>query len=263
MKPLPSNLIYILPKIENAPRVVFFLDYDGTLTPIVDKPARAVLSPKTKFILKKLSEDKRIIVSIVSGRSLSQIRKFIGLKNIYYAGNHGLEIALGERSYIIPEAKKSLALIRSLKKALLRELKSIRSAEVEDKGIILAIHYRRVRKSLIPQIKKIFLEVTRPHLKSKKIRIAKGKKVLEIRPSVEWDKGKYCLYLLNRLKRKNKRILPVYIGDDVTDEDAFRVLRKKGVTIFVKGEKKTSSAEYYLDSSDEVNDFLTKVLSKK
>lgn len=259
MKPLRPNLKYILPKIEKAPHILLFLDYDGTLAPIVDRPSKAVLSLRTRLILRKLSKSKRIILSIVSGRPLRQIKKLIGLRNIYYAGNHGLEIGLGKRGYIIPEAKKSLLLIRRLKKALSRELKPIGSLEIEDKGIVLAVHYRRVRKNLIPQLEQIFFKTTRPYHKSREIKVARGKKVLEIRPPVEWDKGRYCLYLLNRLKRKKKSLLAVYIGDDVTDEAAFKILRKKGITIFVKGEKKTSSAEYYLNSSREAADFLEKI----
>ena len=259
MKLLHPNLKYILPKIEKAPRLILFLDYDGTLTPIVNKPAQAILSNKTKLILKKLSRNKRITLSIVSGRSLFQIKKLVGLSHIYYAGCHGLEIALSERSHVVPEAQRASLPLRILKRALSGELKTIRFAEVEDKGMGLAVHYRRVKKSQVRKVEEIFSKVTAAYLKSKRIKVAKGKKVLEIRPPVEWNKGRYCLYLLNKLKRPGERLLPVYIGDDLTDEDAFRALRKKGVTIFVKGERKSSQAEYYLNSTAEVRDFLEKL----
>jgi len=80
--------------------------------------------------------------------------------------------------------------------------------------------------------------------------------VLEVRPALNWDKGRYCLYLMNKLKGKREKIAPVYIGDDVTDETAFKVLKEKGITVFVKGERKTSLAEYYLSSTNEVVKFL-------
>ena len=88
---------------------------------------------------------------------------------------------------------------------------------------------------------------------------AEGKMVLEVRPAANWDKGRYCLYLMNKLKYKGEKIIPVYIGDDITDETAFKLLKKKGITIFVRGERKTSLAEYYLNSTNEVISFLKKL----
>ena len=261
MKSLSYNLKYILPKLKKASQIVLFLDYDGTLSPIVNEPKKAVLSSKTKGLLKRLLTDKRIILAIVTGRSLPQIKKLVGIDDIYYAGCHGLEIESKQRQYRIAECDRMLPFIRYIKKLLHKGLKGIDCVQIEDKDLILAIHYRRVRPGLVPAVKKVFFDVVEPYVKAKLIKIASGKKVLEARPFVEWDKGRYCGYLLDRLKRKGETLLPVYIGDDVTDESAFKRLRGKGITIFVRGEKRSSAASYYLNSTDEVSDFLNMLIT--
>lgn len=112
-------------------------------------------------------------------------------------------------------------------------------------------------KKQIPFLEDVFHEITTFYLARNKIRIKRGKMVLEIRPPVEWDKGKVVLWLLGRQKfvLQDKSFIPIYIGDDTTDEDAFDVLKDKGLTIFV-GEPKVSSAQYYLKNTDEVKEFL-------
>jgi len=254
------NLNTILTKIESAKHLLLFLDYDGTLTPIVNRPDKALLSQDNRQLLKSLTKNEKIIISIVTGRDLKKIKRLIRIKDIYYAGCHGLEISSKTKDYVLPQVRKTLSILSKIKHALKKELKDIKSAQIEDKGLILALHYRRVHKSQILKVRKIFYDYLKPYIDSKKVKVGKGKKVLEVRPPLDRDKGMYCLHLLDSLKKRYKNILPLYIGDDDTDETAFRALKKKGITIFVKGEKKTSSAEYYLGSTEEVSGFLKKLL---
>jgi len=239
--------------------VLLFLDYDGTLSPIVKKPDQATLPLKTRQALSKLVNNKRIVVSIVSGRALAQVKKLVGLKGIYYAGCHGLEIEKIDSAYYFPGLVKFKIRIDAIKRRLQIELSDITGWEIEEKGIIFALHYRRVKDKNIEKLKRRFYDITMPYRAGGEIVAAKGKMVFEIRPALNWDKGRYCLYLMKKLKRKGEKITPVYIGDDMTDETAFKVLRGKGVTVFVKGERKTSLAEYYLDSTSEVKDFLSQL----
>jgi len=256
LKSLFSNLKYIFPKISKAGRIFLFLDYDGTLCPIVKKPNRAILPLKTRRNLSKLADNKRIVVSVISGRMLGQVKNLVGLKGIYYAGCHGLEIERADKTYLFPRSSKLKIPVNAIKRRLKIELRAITGWEIEEKNIIFALHYRRVKNSNVQKLKKIFYNITKPYIAKGEIITAKGKMVLEVRPAVNWDKGRYCLYLMNKLKYKGEKIIPLYIGDDTTDETAFKVLKKKGVTIFVKGERKTSLAEYYLDSTNEVTNFL-------
>jgi trehalose-phosphatase len=256
LKKLSRYLEYILPKIRKASKVALFLDYDGTITPIVKRPDEALLSPESRKVLQKLKNSKNIIISVVTGRSLKDIKKLVGVKDIYYAGSHGMEIALAKRDYILPGARAVKPLLKTISAEFKDKLKGVKNFKIENKGIVLAFHYRQVDKRHIRRFHSVFKQVTTAYIRSGMIKSARGKKVLEVRPAIDWDKGKYCRYLLNKLSSPAKRILPVYIGDDVTDEAAFKALRGSGITIFVKGEKKSSCAEYYLDSPAAVLHFL-------
>lgn len=240
------------------------LDYDGTLTPIADTPDKAALSDQAKSALMKLINNSGCRLSIISGRSLQDIKMRVGLENVIYAGNHGLEIE-GPSTKLegtIPERLR--AVIRHIYKELQDRLIGIRGVIVEDKTITLSIHYRMAKSDDALTVKKIVNEITKPYLGKNKMKVTAGKKVLEIKPDIEWDKGKVVLWLLARqqFKLDDKKILPIYIGDDVTDEDAFKVLRSKGLTIFV-GESGISQAEYYLKDTKEVIEFISRLTELK
>lgn len=246
--------------------ISLFLDYDGTLTPIAETPEKTVISREAKDLLNKLSKSKKshCSVAIISGRSLSDIKTIVGIKDITYAGNHGLEIEGPKIKFESQVSPRLKSVIRNIAVDIKKRLSGIKGALIEDKGLTLSIHYRLVDKEDMPAFEKIISEVTNPYAVRDKIKINSGKKVYEIKPPVQWDKGKVVLWLMARqqfVSGENK-ILPVYIGDDVTDEDAFRVLKKKGLTIFV-GEPGNSAADYYLKDAQEVARFLHLTLELK
>ena len=244
--------------------VLLFLDYDGTLTPIVETPDKAVISKERKDLLDKLSTSSHYRVAIISGRSLNDIKGLVGLKDIIYAGNHGLEIEGPKIKFESHVSLRLKSVIRNIAEELSKRLSSIKGVLIEDKGLTLSIHYRLVDKKNIPQVKTIFHETVILYLVRNKIKIKTGKMVLEVRPSSEWDKGKVVLWLLARQQFAlgEKRVFPVYIGDDVTDEDAFKVLKRKGLTVFV-GEPGSSKADYYVKDPEEVTQFLRLILDLK
>jgi trehalose-phosphatase len=210
--------------------------------------------------LKRLADDPRFKLAFISGRAIEDIKNRVGLKNVVYSGNHGLEIEGPKIDFKPMVTPRYGVIIERIKNDIERKIASIRGAFIEDKGLSLSLHYRLVDKSQIPLLKTIFDEAVILYLARNKIRIKPGKMVLEVRPPVEWDKGKVVLWLLNRqmFTLKKGDILPIYIGDDVTDEDAFKALKKKGLTIFV-GEDNDFSAEYYLKDQDEVAEFLGRI----
>ena len=241
----------ILARLKRAKCIFFFLDYDGTLTPIVSSPEQAILSEETKALLLDLKKNPKFLLAIVSGRSLRDIRKLVSLKRIYYVGNHGLEIFTpkkGTKQLIPEEVFRELARIRN---RLNSEMKDIEGILIEDKGSILTIHYRNVDPKCVPPI----LMALKQEIKGSKIPLGLGygKMVFEIRPQSTANKGTAVLELLNQIDRDE--ILPLYIGDDQTDEDAFKALKKIGITIFV-GLPSHSSAQYYVEDSSEVHQFL-------
>jgi len=237
--------------------VLLFIDYDGTLTPIAETPKKAVITKEVKGLLQKLSKSPHYRVAIISGRALSDIKGLVGLKDIIYAGNHGLEIEGPKIKFESQVSPRLKSIIRHIYEDAVSKLSKIKGVLIEDKGLTISVHYRLVDKKDVQRFLSIFNEITDPYIVRGKIKINSGKKVYEIKPPVMWDKGKIVLWLLGRqqfLLGENK-IFPIYIGDDVTDEDAFKVLKKKGLTIFV-GEQASSKAQYYLKTTDEVAEFL-------
>ncbi|MDD3087455.1 MAG: trehalose-phosphatase [Candidatus Omnitrophica bacterium] len=239
-----------------------FLDYDGTLSPIVSTPDKAVIPLAARNLLKEISQNSNCKIAIISGRSLADIRNRVGIKEIVYSGNHGLELKGPKIKYnqtVSADYKKVLSKIRA---ELELKLKDIDGAIIEDKGLALAVHFRLAGKKNSDLIKAVFREVVLIPSVAKKIKIRCGKKVLEAGLPIEWDKGKIVLWLLSRQKfiMKDKNVTAIYIGDDTTDEDAFRALKKEGITVFVGGNK-PSSAQYYLNNSKEVYDFLGRILN--
>ena len=237
--------------------VFLFLDYDGTLSPLAATPGEALLSEENKMLLKRLAQAPRCRVAVVSGRTLPDLRQRVGLKNVIYAGNHGFDIegpGLRFKSVCPPQEK---SILKKMKDLLAAYLSSIDGVLVEDKGTVISVHYRLVGVKDRPLVKKVFHHVCRSYDKEKKIEIFFGKKVMEVRPRTAWDKGVATLWLLRRQKFDGRgRVLPVYVGDDTTDEDAFGVLCDKGPTILVSPRPWASLARYYLRDTREVTEFL-------
>lgn len=262
MEYLFNALENIAQKINNN-NLFIFLDFDGTLAPIVSVPEKAVLPEATKKLLERMSRNPKIKIAFISGRRLDDIKSKIGIKNAIYSGNHGLQLEGPKIKFEPLISSRYQMIIERVKNDLEQKITHIQGAFVEDKGVILSLHYRLVDKKEIPALKTIFHETTIFYLVSNKIKTKQGKMVLEVCPPVEWDKGKIVLWILarNLFASKGEGILPIYIGDDVTDEDAFRAIKNKGLTVFV-GEAKKSHAQYYLKDHNKVQKFLERILER-
>jgi len=240
--------------------IFLFLDYDGTLTPIVETPNKALMPQEIRELLKKFLKSSDYALAIISGRSLNDIKNIVGLKKIIYVGNHGLEIDGPKIKFESRVSSRLKSIIRRLYEDMKNKLTEIKGVLIEDKGLSISIHHRLVDRKDLPLLQSIFTEIINPYVKRDRIKIDSGKEVYEIKPSVKWDKGKVVLWLLARQQFvvREKPLLPIYIGDDATDEDAFKVLENKGLTIFV-GKPKPSYARYYLKNTKEVAEFLHKI----
>jgi trehalose-phosphatase len=242
--------------------ILLLLDYDGTLTPIAETPGKAIIRKDTKELLQKLSKSNLCKIGIISGRKLEEIKNIVGIDGIIYAGNHGFQI---EGPKIKHEMAVSLGykkILERIKIQLQEKLSGIKGVFVEDKKLSLALHFRLADPQQISLIKTAFHESVILYLVRNKIKIRPGKKILEVIPPVHWDKGRIVLWLLARQDALSKdgKIVPIYIGDDTTDEDAFKVLKNRGLTIFV-GRTGSSQAKYYVKDVKEVQAFLKRVLS--
>jgi trehalose 6-phosphate phosphatase len=235
-----------------------FLDYDGTLTPIVDRPEDAVISQGMRNAVRRLAQ--RCPVCVVSGRDRRIVQELMGLNDLTVAGSHGFDIWSPEGTIEHAEGAEFEALLAEVKTRLHEELGLIGGALVEPKRFSVAAHYRLVSDKERPKVKEVVDTILSEH--PDELRVTPGKMVYEIQPKLDWDKGKAVLYLLGTLDLDREDVVPFYVGDDVTDEDAFEALADRGISIFVGSVDdpevtgRTTAADYILLSTEEVRQFL-------
>lgn len=229
--------------------LALFLDYDGTLTPIVERPEDALLADETRAVLRRLAQ--RHAVAIVSGRDLEDVRQRVGIEGLHYAGSHGFDIAGPRGSHAHEAARAAAPQLAAAAADVERATARLPGVQLERKRFTLAVHYRRAHEADVPAVREA---VARAQARHPALRVTSGKKVFELRPDVHWDKGRAVLWLIETLGLQDA--LPVYIGDDVTDEDAFRALAGRGVGIAVHDAPQTTAAQYTLRDPDEVRALL-------
>ena len=243
-------------------RVAVFLDYDGTLTPIVGRPELAVLSEEMRETLAALSQ--RCPVMVISGRDRGDVERLVGLKGLVYAGCHGFDIAGPEGPGLSHlEASGYAPIVAQAARDLERELAPIPGIIVENKTYAVAVHFRLAGTEDIGRVEHIVDGVV---ARNPQLRKTGGKKVFELRPNMDWDKGKAVLWLLDALDLDTAEVVPLYIGDDVTDQDAFDALHGKGLSILVAQDPQATRADYRLADPAEVGRFLeelTAVLAER
>jgi trehalose-phosphatase len=254
---LPSALNLVDEIIADAigKRLAVFLDYDGTLAPIVSHPEDAWLADSMRQTLRSLAA--RVPVAILSGRDLDDVRGRVLVDGIVYAGSHGFDIAgPGLRRELGAEFLPELDLAE---KDLREALDEIPGAQLERKHFSVASHYRNVNEN---DAFRVALAADAVAAKHRKLRRLDGKKVYELLPDIDWNKGKAVLWLLETLDLEGRNALPIYIGDDRTDEDAFRALDKRGVAILVSEHAQVTAANYWLNNPEEVERFLQRITDR-
>jgi alpha,alpha-trehalase len=247
---IPSALEHVHKIAARSGRVAVFLDYDGTLTPIVRHPENALLSDSVRQALRELSA--RAPIAILSGRDLDDVRRRVDVDGIVYAGSHGFDIA-GPRGLRRQVATEFLPQLDMAGNELRDVLDGISGAQVERKHFSVAAHYRNVGENDAPRVQRVVDAVAARH---RELRRIDGKKVYELLPAIDWDKGKAVMWLLETLRLEGGSVRPIYIGDDKTDEDAFRALKQEGAGILVSEESQPTTASYSLKDPAEVERFL-------
>jgi alpha,alpha-trehalase len=255
----PASLPAALDRLEEIFRQVqgkepaVFLDYDGTLTPIVSRPEDAVLAPEMRRVVQELA--RHCTVAVISGRDLKDVQNLVGLESLVYAGSHGFDIAGPQRRQIEHQAGQDfLPPLDRAEKALRDRLEGkIPGVQVERKKFSIAVHYRRVAEGKVREVEDAVDQVQK---ETGRLRQTSGKKIFELQPDIDWHKGKALLWLLEKLGLNRPEVLPFYLGDDVTDEDAFKVLNDRGIGIAVQETPAATAARYRLRNPDEVKQFL-------
>jgi alpha,alpha-trehalase len=204
--------------------LAFFLDYDGTLAPIAARPEEARMPESVRELVWQLA--CLCTVAIVSGRDRADVEKRVGLPGLIYAGSHGFDIS-GPDGLAMqhPEADAYLPDLNNADKVLNHLLKDVEGARLERKRYALAVHYRNVPEAHIAYVKDAVYRINRS---TDRLTLTTGKQVLELRPALDWHKGKAVGWIMEALGLELAKVVPIYLGDDVTDEDAFRFVRDTG-----------------------------------
>ena len=233
-------------------RPALFLDYDGTLTPIVERPDDARLSTSMRAALQDAAQVMPL--AVISGRDLDDVSALVGLEPIVYAGSHGFDIRGPELRLELPEGIDALDDLDRASTDLEERLGKVDGVRLERKRFALAVHVRQVSDADLPQVQEAVDQARR---RVDGLRKTGGKRVFELRPDVDWDKGRAVRWLLSELRLDGPDVLPLYLGDDETDEDAFRALRQiGGIGILVAEEVRPSAADYRLRTPQEVEALL-------
>jgi trehalose-phosphatase len=239
--------------------VLLLSDFDGTLTPIVDRPEQAILDQATGSLLAGLAQSARYTVGVVSGRALADLQSRVGIPGLQYAGNHGLEMAGPGTDFTHRKAIAQIADLQAVHLALREKLAAFPEILIENKGLTLSVHYRLAADEQVEAAREAFDAVLRAPCLLGRLTVTTGKKVWEVRPVVAWDKGAAVAMLLKRARRRRPgaSIGVIYLGDDRTDEAAFRTVDEAGgIAIYVGPPPPETVARYRLPDSRAVQEFL-------
>lgn len=277
LEPALESLSVIFGRLD-AREVALFLDYDGTLTPIAAQPDLAELPETMRRTLRALA--KVCHVAVISGRGLADVRQRVGLDTLAYAGSHGFEIvgppaaenspdggtapevqSRGFENISLEKGQEFRVSIERVEAELKLRMGRIEGLVIERKPLGIGVHYRHVADHDLPTLSKHMNSVLDEF---RGFSVTAGKKIYDIRPDINWDKGEAVLWMLDQLKRRaakfSKRVAGIYIGDDTTDEDAFRAIRPEHITIAVQATPHQSAAEFSLKDPDAVQAFLDAIL---
>jgi len=257
LKAFPK-LSFMLDRKETA----LFLDFDGTLSHITMYPDQAAVLPRARELLLRLVQLNNMHIAIVSGRALTDVRTRVGLAGITYVGNHGQEIEGPAVSFVVELSPDFIKAMREIVDSVSKLVKRFRGLIIEQKGSGVSIHFRMVAPDKLSSLRDSVRSILLPYLCANRIKARPGKMVLDIRPPDSSDKGKAVKWLLEQWAGDgfDKEVAAVYIGDDETDEDAFRVLPAPAITVRV-GCCSNTTAAYYVNDVGEVLSVLEELLA--
>jgi trehalose-phosphatase len=254
----------------------FFFDFDGTLSEIVPTPEQARLKPITRCVVKELS--RKFPVGIISGRELNDLKRLVGLKGIFYSGNHGVEIDGPGLKFVEPHSARSSSYIEKLSRKI-RTATQFYGSRINFKKYSVSVHYRTIDPNKVqPLLRSLNCVIAEPLSKGKIVKFH-GKKVVELKPPVNWNKGSAIELITRKLhgiKMRNgtrnfvsvkiagqKLVLPVFFGDDTTDEFGFETVNSfDGISVLVGKPHQETAAKYWVRSPDKLVELLVKFLLK-
>ncbi len=248
--------------------LVLLLDFDGTLAPLAENPSQARIPEQGKKVLEELAGRPGVDLAVVSGRALEDLRRRVGIAGIVYAANHGLEIAGPGWAWEMAEARQTRDLLAACCRRLRLRLRDVPGVVIEEKGLTASVHYRQTPAPLVEGVSVAALEeAARPSPGTLVVR--QGKQALEIRPDVLQDKGTAVRWILRKIcgeaweTHAGVTYSVVYMGDGHSDEDAFRALAGRAITVKVGPEARPTAAGYSVRDAGEVCEFLQMIAASR
>lgn len=227
------------------------LDFDGTLAPIVEDPDDPVITPANRLAIRRLRDHAHADVAVISGRALPDLETRVDVDDISYAGNHGLEFRRGGEPDVHSAAAKYRSTVRRASDRIGERLADVQGWEIEDKGATATVHVRNVTDDDVDEVRSAVSTVIAEL--GNELEVMQGREVFELRPPIEGDKGTAIRHLSEGIP-DGWRVL--YVGDDTTDEDAFRAIGPDGIGIVVGDEEESTDASYRLATQADVAPFL-------
>ena len=234
---------------------VLLLDFDGTLAEFHADPAAPELTPARWDLLYQIAREPDVSLGIVSGRRLDDLRRRTRLPDhVYHAGLHGLEIEVDGKRTTHPDLSAAEAEVAGLADALKPLLDEFPVAYIEDKRASVAVHTRRMPKDVHDAVfARADLLATR-WIAEGHVRRLEGNAVVEYLPNIHGHKGEATNWIVSNVETKFARQAWVaYLGDDITDEDAFRAIQC-GISVLVG--LRPTVATHKLDGIPDVDRFL-------
>lgn len=237
-------------------RPLLLMDFDGTLVDLTHDPDAVELSSVRRGLLQRLVDRPDLTIGVISGRRVADLRVKVAVGDAAYcAGLHGLEIVGPGIDFLHSRAADTRVLIQQLTRSLIDATKDLAGVRVENKDLTVAMHVRGAAPAAQRRAEDILRELVEPHREAGALRVLRGHQVFELLPAVVWTKGDAVVRIKTEVERRYKQAAwLIYVGDDVTDEDAFRAVGPEGMTIAV-GDRPASAA-FRLPNPDAVERFL-------
>lgn len=243
-----NHLSTVADRLRATDGLYFCTDFDGTLSGITEDPDAPELVAANRDVLETLRDHKRVRVAVISGRELADLRPRVGIEDIEYAGNHGLEIHRNGETTVHPVAEKRRDDLEEIV-ADIEERLADTDCFVENKSVSATVHYREAPEQA-ERVRKI-VENAVERVAPEGFDRSAGKGIVELTPAIAWDKGR----ALSMLTAEHAGWLAMYVGDDTTDEAAFRALGDTGISIHV-GPGERTVADYRIENPKAVEELL-------
>ena len=261
MSTLPDALLSFgqIAGVVSARQPVLFFDFDGTLSEIVADPAAAALVPGADKALQSLAA--LYPVAVLSGRDLADIRSRIDIPGLWYAGSHGFEMVDPDGTHHENAiAAEAIPVLADAADELAAELAEITGVAVEHKRFAVAVHYRNAAPEAASTVAAAVHRAGSRH----GLKVTAGRKIVELRPKLDWDKGKTLEWITDRIA-STEPLLPIYIGDDLTDEDGFDAVLHDGIGIVVRHDEdgdRSTAARFSLSDPTQVLQFIERLVDQ-